>query len=419
MGSSEIFKRATESLLLKDPYVEKVWNLVGDTSLFRKSPEFLTSLRRDLLQESLDFFRRHSAYYSQLFERLGIDPKSADFPDLAKLAVPSDMLRGEGQKRLLIDRVEQGGRYFTSSGTTGKEPVKIYRSQLDLAMMINTNTRLFEHVYGSRLEEGEGIALFLDAPEPRQKFSFVALVQLALECKNIELLYGMDLIHGETSGMQWQKLVPNKERILKFMKSKAEPKLLFTAPAEVYLLAQNFEKMNILKRIICKLVTGMPPIGLGRGGVIVTGGGPKGHALPPYEEIVSLSSKYFLANDASGTEIPSPFMDVFGMTEALTPLIDKYGSVNKMPHPLSHVFLLDPKTYEMMDDEGKEGILGIFNPFVTSWLEAFYPGDLMSSIPSTSYYGREFKHIRRFTVEEGRDLQRACGCTLGETVTKT
>ncbi|MDI9644638.1 MAG: hypothetical protein QFX35_05410 [Candidatus Verstraetearchaeota archaeon] len=414
MSSSEIFKRASESKLLGDPYVEKVWELIGDASLFRKSPDFLESLRRDLLRSSLDFFRRHSIYYAQLFERLQIDPKSAEFADLAKLAVPADMLRGDGHKQFLIDCVEPGGEYFMSSGTTGKDPVKVYRSPLDLAIMIKANTYLFESVYGSALQEGKGIALFMAAPELRHRLSFVAFVQLTLDLKRIELIYGMDLVQEDAAGSQWQKLVPNKERILKFLKSKAEPKLLFTAPAGVYLLSEKFEKMNFLKRIMYKLVTGTPPISLGRGGVIVTGGGTKGYDLPPYDEIVSLSRKYFTAKDLSGTDVPVPFMDVLGMTETLTALLDKYGTVNKIPHPLSEVFLLDPKTYEVMDEDGKEGVLGIFNPFVTSWLETFYPGDLVTAMPSKSYYGREFKYVRRFTVEEGWGLQRACGGTMEE-----
>lgn len=419
MSSQEIFNKASGSKLLNDPHVERVWGLIGDTSLFKKSPDYLEALRRDLLKSSLDFFKRHSSYYSQLFERLQIDPKNADLPDLAKLAVPSDILRGDGQKQFLIDDLEQGGEYFVSSGTTGKDPVKVYRSPLDLAIMIKANTYLFEHVYGRELEEGKGIALFLAAPELRHKLSFVAFVHLTLEYKNIELLYGMDLVQGVTSGSQWQKLVPNKERILKFMKSKAEPKLLFTAPAGIHLLSQNFEKMGMFKRIMYKLVTGTPPVKLGRGGVIVTGGGSKGYALPPYEEIVSLSRKYFVAQDAAGNDVPTPFMDVLGMTETLTALIDRHGTVNKIPHPLSHVFLLDPKTYEIMEGDNKEGVLGIFNPFVTSWLETFYPGDLMVSLPSESYYGREFKYVRRFTVEEGWDLQRACGGTMEEMMRKT
>jgi phenylacetate-CoA ligase len=107
-------------------------------------------------------------------------------------------------------------------------------------------------------------------------------------------------------------------------------------------------------------------------------------------------------------------MDVLGMTETLTALIDRHGEMDKVPHPLSQAFLLDPRTMDVIEEDGKEGILGIFNPFVTSWLEVFYPGDLMSAHESDRYYGREFVYNRRLSVEEGWDLQRACGGTLEE-----
>jgi phenylacetate-CoA ligase len=107
-------------------------------------------------------------------------------------------------------------------------------------------------------------------------------------------------------------------------------------------------------------------------------------------------------------------MDVLGMTETLTALIDNFGTMGKVPHPLSHVFLLDPKTMEVIEEDGREGILGIFNPFVTSWPEIFYPGDIMTSAPSDRYYGKEFSYMRRLRVEEGWDLQRACGGTMEE-----
>ncbi|MGQ9596056.1 MAG: hypothetical protein ACUVUS_01530 [Thermoproteota archaeon] len=96
------------------------------------------------------------------------------------LAIPSDMLRGEGQRPLLIKGVEPDGEYFKSSGTTGKELVKVYRSPLDLAIMINANTGLFEYVYGDYLEPGKGIALFMAAEELRYQLNFVAFVHLAL-----------------------------------------------------------------------------------------------------------------------------------------------------------------------------------------------------------------------------------------------
>jgi len=418
MNASEIFDAGSKSKMHEEPYVRKVWELINDNTLFSKSPDYLASLRRSLLRDALAFFGEKSAYYRNLYDRLHITPRNADFPDLAKLAIPSDMLRGDGHKAFLIDGVEGGGEYFQSSGTTGKDPVKIYRSPIDLAIMIKANTVLFEHVYGSTLSEGKGIALFMAAPELRYKLSFVAFVHLTLECKNIELLYGMNLVEGEKPGTQWQKLVPNKENLLKFLKSKTEPKLLFTAPAGVFMLAQRFDQMNLLRKIAYKLVTGTPPINLGKGGIVVTGGGSKGYTLPPYNEIVNLSRKYIVSKDGGGEDIPVPFMDVLGMTETLTAFIDRYESFDKVPHPLSQAFLLDPKTFEYMDEDGKEGVLGIFNPFVTSWLEIFYPGDLMLSKPTPGYYGKSYQYIRRFTVEEGWDLQRACGGTLEEMMRK-
>jgi len=71
------------------------------------------------------------------------------------------------------------------------------------------------------------------------------------------------------------------------------------------------------------------------------------------------------------------------MTETLTALIDKHGVMEKISHPLQQVFLLDPKTFQLTKEN--KGILGIFTPYTTSWLEAFYPGDIMSRIPSSRY----------------------------------
>jgi len=415
MDAQAIFQAAEKSKLLGDPYVSKVWETVNDPSLFERSPDYLMELRKGLFRESLQFFARHSRHYAELFERLSIAPSDAELGDLAKLAVPSDILRGEGQKPLLIDDVEPGGEYFKSSGTSGKEPVKVYRSPLDLAVMIKANTDLFEYVYGRHLEEGKGVALFMAAPELRYRLSFVAFVQLALERKDIELIYGMDLLEGAENGVPWQKLEPNRDRILKFLKSGEEPKLFFTAPAGVYLMAKQFDEMGLFKKLGYRLASGAPPVRLGRGGLVVTGGGTKGFSdLPPYPDIVELSAKHFVAGGRNEARSPAPFMDVLGMTETLTALIDRYGAMDKVPHPLSEVFLLDPKTFKPVREEGKQGIVGIFNPFTTSWLEVFYPGDLMVAKRSSRYYGREFSFVRRLTTDEGWDLQRACGGSMEE-----
>ena len=149
--------------------------------------------------------------------------------------------------------------------------------------------------------------------------------------------------------------------------------------------------------------------------MVVTGGGTKGFSdLPPYAEIVEMSRKHFMSRSKEGDQIPTPFMDVLGMTETLTALIDRYGAMEKVPHPLSEVFLLDPKSFKPISEDGKQGVVGIFNPFTTSWMEDFYPGDLMVAKPSPSYYGREFSFVRRLTTDEGWDLQRACGGSMEE-----
>ena len=420
MRSEEILREGPKSELLKDPHVSKVWDLVmNGENLFAMGAERLASLRMELMRSSLDFFRRHSDHYADLFDRLDIVPSRATVQDVARMAIPSDMLRGEGQRPLTIRDLEPGGETFQSSGTTGKDPVRIYRSPLDLALMLKANTDLFEHLYGGDLTDGEGIALFMAAPELRHKLSFVAFVHLTLENKGIELLYGMDLENKDQAGTPWQKLTPNRDNLMRFLKSKKEPKLFFTAPAGVHLLGKRFDDMGALKRTISKAMIGAPPIRLGKGGMVVTGGGSKGFVdLPPYAQIVSDARRNFHAQDRSGKEVPVPFMDVLGMTETLTALIDREGRMEKVPHPLAEVFIMDPTNFDVVDGADCEGILGIFNPFVTSWMECFYPGDIMLSKPSPNYYGREFVYRRRLTVQEGWEMQRACGGTLEEMMVK-
>lgn len=417
MTVKDIFRKASDSRFLADPHVKRMWDLVQE-DLFSLPPESLDRLRKELIGESLRYFHRKSPYYADLFERTGIDLQDPGIEDLARLAVPSDMLRGDGHKRFLVPDVEPEGETFSSSGTTGRAPVRIYRSPLDLAIMVRANTALFEHVYGGILEEGKGISLFMAAPELRYRLSFVAFVALTLESKGIELLYGMDLEEGMDGDRPWTKLTPNTPNIVKFLKSKKEPKLFFTAPAGVHLLTKKMEDLTPGKRFLQRLATRTPPVKLGRGGIIVTGGGTKGFDdLPPYASIVENARRQFTAHDRKGQSVPAPFMDVLGMTETLTALIDRHEVMGKVPHPLSVVFLLDPATLEPVTEEGKEGLVCLFNPFVTSWLECFYPGDLMSSRPSSAFYGREFEYHRRLTVQEGWGLQRACGGSMEEMMT--
>ncbi len=62
------------------------------------------------------------------------------------------------------------------------------------------------------------------------------------------------------------------------------------------------------------------------------------------------SRRFFKVRDPDGKLVDSPFMDVLGITETLTALIDKYGVMNKIPYPLQEVFILDLNTYKLIDD---------------------------------------------------------------------
>ena len=120
---------------------------------------------------------------------------------------------------------------------------------------------------------------------------------------------------------------------------------------------------------------------------------------------------YLRPGDEGGRRIPAPFMDVYGATETLTAMISRHGRHWALPHPLQHVFLVDPKTYAPAEDGGLMGFLDLMN---FSMLGAFYPGDVFEARESDHYYGREFRFVRRMTPEEGWDLQRACGGHLEE-----
>jgi hypothetical protein len=88
--------------------------------------------------------------------------------------------------------------------------------------------------------------------------------------------------------------------------------------------------------------------------------------------------------------------------------------MDKIPHPLSQVFLMDPRSFEVIEEDGKEGLLGIFNPFITSWMECVYPGDILRAHGSSRYYGREFVFVRRMAASEVAGSTRACGGELEE-----
>ena len=93
MTVHEIFMQAEQSRFLKVPHIKKLWELVDDPALFKKTPDALEKLRLGLSRDALRFFKEHSSYYAQLLENMDIDPASAELEDMAKLMVtPVELL---------------------------------------------------------------------------------------------------------------------------------------------------------------------------------------------------------------------------------------------------------------------------------------------------------------------------------------
>lgn len=413
-----IFETASKSAMLADPHAHRMWELMNDTTLFSMPPERLEKLRLECIRSSLDFFHRRSVRCARMLDDLDIDPRKADVHDLVRLAVPSDTLRGDGHKDLLTEEFEEGGRILSSSGTSQKEPVRVYRSPLDLAMMILGNTGVLEYAYGNRFEQGKGIGLFMGPQQLSGQLTYVIFVESALERKEVEIVWGMDM-EGEADGTMWKRMVPNRMKLARFFKSDRSPKAFFTAPVGLHLLNQRFGALGGPERLLSRLKLGAPPIDLGKGGFVMTGGGMKDFSdLPCLDDIVKASKGLFVSQDENGNDREPPFIDGLGMTEAATSMMDRHGMMDKVPHPLSQVFLMDPHSFEVIDEEGKEGLLGIFNPFITSWMECVYPGDIIRFHGSSRYYGREYVFVRRMVSSEGTDSTRACGGELEEHTAK-
>ena len=409
-----IFEAASRSAMLNDPHVLRMWNLMNDDTLFSMPSEKLEGLRLECVRSSLDFFQRRSPRNAKMLEDLGVTPSKADIGDLARLAIPSDVLRGDGHMDMLLEEHELGGRILSSSGTTQREPVRVYRSPLDLAMMILGNTSVLEYAYGGHFVQDQGIGLFMGPQQLSGKLTYVIFVETALERKGVEIVWGMDM-EGEANGTMWKRMVPNRAKMARFFKSDRAPKAFFTAPVGLHLLNQRFGSQSGTERMLSKLKVGAPPIDLGKGGFIMTGGGTKDSTdLPDLDEIIKASKDFFIARDKDGRQIEPPFIDGLGMTETATSMMDRHGVMDKVPHPLSQVFLMDPRTFEVIEDEGKEGLLGIFNPFITSWMECVYPGDILRAHGSERYYGKEYEFVRRMGASDPSGSTRACGGELEE-----
>ena len=348
-------------------------------------------------------------------ENLEIDPERWKVEDLINLAISSDELRGNGQKRYMVDNVPDGGRTFRSSGTTGKEPVTIYRSPVDVLISRYVNDAHIEYMLGHPIEEEEGMALFLAAPEMEEFMSFVGMVvDLMRDYKHVPVIFGMKVEEGD--GPIWTRLRPDKKAMAEFYRSGNKPKYIFSALIGIQRMLETFEMhgaKDLPRLAYFKLALGVPPLDLGRG-AIFTGGGAKRAKVLPFKELLEKRKGKIIGVDKEGNRIPAPWSDVYGNTERLCILPSLMNTEYKVPHPLEEVIVVDPKTFTPI--ERGEGIVIFYNPLVTSYMEAVIPGDIFEVIPADDlYHGKVLRYRRRLTEEEALYVERGgCGSVFEE-----
>lgn len=366
---------------MKDEYVREVYHWVMNRSLFEMKPAFLRELRGQLLQKALLYYLRHGQnYYGKFLARAGISPQNARLDDLAKIAIPSDKLRWDGQKQALISDLPSKGRTYRSSGTTSDSAITVYRSPVDTLLMIEAINNNRDYVLG--YEVRGGLVLLFSAPQMKKTISFAGVGVDSFEWRNVKTVYGMN-VTKIADGRDMLTLKPRS--IEEFYKSEIQPKYLLLTPAH-------------LSQLVTKLKDS-PALKLGKRGVIFMGGGTKGMDIP-LEEVIRLAKKKIRATDETGNDVPAPLIDTFGMTESTTLFFTMPNSNIHIPHPLTEAFLVDPSTFRTVQGNGAEGLLGFWNPTCTSFLEAFYSGDILQETSQNNYYGKGFIYKRRLTLEE-------------------
>ena len=422
--------------VLDHPYVRMVIESITDKSLFKMSKNDLADKRKMLLREHLKYLRDQSDFYADMLKNVGVNPDNATIEDIIKLAISSNQWRGDGYRKYLIppiqnfaekaehvDDPEKYGKWVRSSGTTGQVPVRVYRSQLDLAIQEHADIAIVANFIASK---ESGIGLILAAEEMKYDLGFIYGVEDFLKQRGAEVVWGMQIDETVEAKTIFAKMRPDKKAIASFLKSEVEPKFILTAPVGIWQMLKGQDAVNKLRGIkgfFAKKMSGLDkPIDLGKGGVLFSGGGTKSIAMPPLEELISSSRERIIARDEHGNQIPAPWIDTLAQTENITLLTScsqwKDGqlvlpdSLLKTPHPLAEVVLVDPRTHKIVGP-GQEGEFLYYNPFSLSVLEAFYPGEIGRTHKKDNCYGQSFEFVRSLQVDEG-GLDRACGGKMEE-----
>ena len=418
--------------LSTDPYVQLLLSQLDDPELYRGTPESSRARQQRLLRPFLEFFLRHDrdGFYRGLFLRKGILVESSAgavlreglvLEDLAKLRIHSDDLRGKGQKRRVIrdiypDTPPQGSQVHLSSGTTGVAggPVQILRSPLTILLMRRVNGGLITWSLG-RSSTG-GLCMLQMAPEMTDSVTFASFAADVLHELDSEIVFGNSLRPAGNDENIWRRLEPDMHTMRSFFASKVEPKLLVTGSAGLFATVAN---PSVVRRLAIKLVLGVPPVELGEGGVLMTGGGLK-RVPAQYSSMRELVSAiaHTVTCTHGGRKARAPIIDFLGLTESASVFVNQAADPLdetawiKYPHPLTFVSLLDsPGNLSPVSPEefGKPRLLFFMNFTCLDYLEAIVSGDFVTRVRTPSFYQHGFLYERRADASEGFQAREGCG----------
>jgi hypothetical protein len=406
--------------LADDPYVKLLQDKVKNRSLFARDPRYTRRLHQELLVPFLDFFLRHDrdGVYRDLLSAAGLLNRHgrgvrdrASLEDLYSLRLASDELRGRGQHRRLTDFAardwassEPGGRVFESTGTTDHPsgPVRIYRGPLTLELARRMNAELIDWALGTKLMEGSALLYMAEGMADKSWFAYLG--GHILSDRGIHARYGANVKNRGGGDPVWHRMRPDVGALRDFVNDPAIPKYLIgTTPSLHDLLVEN----NVAQRALLNVVAGIPPIHLGRRGVVVLGGGTKDEAEADRtsQDLVREIAQYVTTDTGKG-RVPAPVIDILGLTESASVFVGKTTSPLSprawvhYPHPLTYISYLEgagvprPVAVSRRDTGDRERQLFYVNFACLDYLEAVLSGDVVAPVyrDEAHQHGFVFRH---------------------------
>ena len=424
----------SNSKIFDDPYYKLLKETLTKNNLFQNSKTQTKQIQQSLVYPYLEYFIRNdnNGYYKKLFYNRGLakDDKGnlkeqLKLNDLIKLRIHSDDLRGEGQKKRLVD-IDSEGMNFMSSGTTAgtNGPVNVFRSNVSLSLSRLTNGNLIDWSLGKIVNEGD--TLFHMAPEMTNFLAFAAIGSDFLRHRGLSVKFGAKVNKGPQNSTIWQRLGPNIKEMKLYFKLKSNTKYFIASGVGLY---KMFIEPKGMKKLLMKFALGAPPVFLGKNGVLMIGGGLKRlpSTITSLNQIVSQTGNKIIAGWHKNDK-PAPVVDMLGLTESLNVFIgvptDPYSDDPwiKYPHPLTYVSLLK-SPFDLTPVEnpipGEEYLLFYLNFITMDYIEAIIPGDFViaareqdkinTAMGPRNISQSGFIYSRRAKQNEGFKIREGCG----------